>query len=98
MIKLIANITVKRLEDKMAPAENAGPKTTPTPATEKVSLLTGRDNTTNTKTSHNNPPPATNNTSATATPAGRPSRPIDLGELRSRLQKAYHTPLPKINV
>lgn len=31
-------------------------------------------------------------------PANKPSRPIDLGELRSRLQNAYRTPLPKITV
>ena len=99
MIKLIASITVKRLEDKMTPAEDAGLKTTPTtPATERPSLLTGtgRDSTANTK---NNPPPATTNTTpAATTPVGRPSRPFDLGELRSKLQNAYRTPLPKINV
>lgn len=31
-------------------------------------------------------------------PLSKPTRPIDLGELRSRLQKAYDHPIPKIAV
>lgn len=76
MIKLIANITVERLQDKTTPTITQVSKTTPT----------------------------FTNGSEKATPSQQPvipnkaQRPINLSELRSRLQNAYRTPLPTISV
>lgn len=77
MIKLIANITVERIENKATPTDAA--PTSNTQTTPSVTVDT-----------------PTNGNSAG--PTKKPTQPIDLSELRSRLQNAYRTPPPKIAV
>lgn len=79
MIKLIANITVERLESKATPTESSPTLISNAQPTPSVTVDT-----------------PTNENSGAATK--KPTQPIDLGELRSRLQNAYRTPSPKIAV
>ena len=82
MIKLIANITVERIKSKDTPTEPATP--TNTQATPSITVMDT----------------PTSDTTDGDTPSRdrKPSQPINLSELRSRLQNAYRTPTPKLAV
>ena len=88
MIKLIANITVERLETKAKPTS-----ATPTSTTSADSASTAKPSipkATPVSNGSNKPQPLV---------LKKPTRPIDLSEFKSRLQNAYRSPpTPKIAV
>lgn len=92
MIKLIANITVERIEKK---ADSKPAQTTPTSSTTATPTTTSESKSLVSGGGRGNSVAV----SGEAAPASKkPQQPIDLSELRSRLQNAYRTPPPKIAV
>lgn len=87
MIKLIANITIERLETKTTPTAPTVPTNSPK-TMETPQSVNGSESPSSVKTS----------SSTTEEPVTPVRKPIDLRELQSRLQNAYRTPTPKIAV